>query len=100
MLHWRERDSRGFMFSSVLQSVAVCCSALQCVAVEREIVVDSCVAVRYSALQSVALCYSVLNCVAVCRSVLQCAAACCRGSLILSEQLSKREGVRAGQCVI
>ena len=44
------------------ESVAVCCSVLQCVAV------------CCSVLQCVTVCYSVLQCVAVCCSVLQCVA--------------------------
>jgi len=49
----------------VFQSVAVCCSVLQCTTV------------CYSRLQCVAVCCSVLQCVAVCCSVLQCVAVCC-----------------------
>jgi len=50
--------SHDFLFVSVLQCVAVCCSVLQCVAV----------------------CCSVLQCVAVCCSVLQRVAVCCKTS--------------------
>ena len=47
------------------QSFAVCCSALQCVAVHR------------SALECVAVCYNELQCVVVRCSALQCAAVRC-----------------------
>ena len=50
-------------FYSVLQCVAVCCSALQCVAVRCSAL--QCVAVRCSALQCVAVRCSALQCVAV-----------------------------------
>jgi len=50
---------------SLISSVAVRCSVLQCVA-------GCC-----SVLQCVAVCCSVLQCVAVCCSVLQCVAVCC-----------------------
>ena len=60
---------------SVLQCVAVCCSALQCVAVCCSVL--QCAAVCCSVLQCVAVCCSVLQYVAVCYSVLQCAAVCC-----------------------
>jgi len=56
----------------VLQCVAVCCSALQCVAVRCSVL--QCIAVCCSALQCVAVRCSVLQCVAVCCSVLQCVA--------------------------
>ena len=60
---------------SVLQSVAMCCSVLQCVAVWtciRGTQYLSCVAVCCSVLQCVAACCNVLQCVAVYRSVSQC----------------------------
>ena len=53
----------------MLQDVAVCCAALQCL---------QCVAVYFSVLQCVAVCCSVLQCVAVCCSVL-----CSKESAIL-----------------
>jgi len=58
----------------VVQYVAVCCRALQCVAGEltRDSVLSVC-----SVLQCVAVCCSVLQCVAVSCSVLQCVAMCC-----------------------
>jgi len=68
----------------VLQCVAVCCSVLQCVAsVFRESSsVLQCIAVRCSALQCVAVCCSVLQCVArvfrESNSVLQCVAVRCK----------------------
>jgi len=52
---------------SVLQCVAVCCSALQCVAV----------------------CFSVLQCVAVCCSVLQCVAVCCSVHVDIAAQSTR-----------
>ena len=52
--------SRFISAGTVLQCVAVCCSALQCVAV------------RCSVSQRVAVCCSALQCVAVCCSELQC----------------------------
>jgi len=52
----------------VLQSVAVWCSVLPCVAVCGSIL--ECVAVRCSVLPCVAACCSMLQCVAVCCSVL------------------------------
>jgi len=55
---------------SVLQCVAVCCSALQCAAVRCSVL--QCVAVCCSALQCAAARCSVLQCVAVCCSALQC----------------------------
>ena len=54
---------------------AVCCSVLQWDAVCCSVL--QCVAVGCSVLQWVAVCCSVLQCVAVCCSVLQCVAACC-----------------------
>jgi len=51
--------------SHVLQSVAVCCSLLQCVA--------EC----FSVLQSVSVCCRVFQCVAECFSVLQSVSVCC-----------------------
>jgi len=56
---------------SVLQCVAVCCSVLQCVAVCCSVL--QCVAMCCVVLQYVAICCTVLHCVAVCCSVLQCA---------------------------
>jgi len=60
---------------SVLQCVAVCCSASQCIAVCCSVL--QCVAVCCSVLQCVAVCCSVLWYVAVCNSVLRCVAVCC-----------------------
>jgi len=65
------------------QCVAVCCGALQCVAVcwlPGKYETAQCVAVCCSVLQCVAVCWlpcnkkqlSVLQCAAVCHSVLQC----------------------------
>ena len=73
----------------VVQSVAVCCSLLWCVAVCCNVAVAavdpviretlvSCVALCRSVLQCVAVCCSVLQCVPVCCSVLQCVVVCCR----------------------
>ena len=75
----------------MLQSVEVCCSALQCVAVFRaermclrskepcilgvRLIVN--MVVCYSALQRVVVCCSVLQCVAVCCIVLHCVSVCC-----------------------
>jgi len=66
-----------------MQSVAVCCSVLQCVTVRCSVAWDNmyshlnvlqCVAVCCSVLQYIAVRYSVLQCVAVCCSALQCVA--------------------------
>jgi len=57
---------------SVLQCVAVRCSALQCSAVV--MFLRSVLAVCRSVLQCVAVCFSELQCVAVCCSVSQCVA--------------------------
>ena len=75
----------------VLQRVAVCCSALQCVAgrcilhiyihlsIFHEVLIYICIScvVRLFVLQCVAVCCSVLQCAAVCCSVLQRVAVCC-----------------------
>jgi len=71
----------------VLQRVAACCGALQCVAVRCDVTlrvilhivvwVLQCVAVRCSALQCVAVPCSALQCVAVRCGVWQCVAVCC-----------------------
>jgi len=66
----------------VLQSVAVGCSVLHCVAVciwLRRMQQDDVAKVCCSVLRCVAVCCSVLQCVAVCCSMLQCAAVCCDG---------------------
>jgi len=57
----------------VLQTVAVCCSVLQCVALEETFAMGHAyvTGVCCNVLQSVAVCCSVLQCVAVCCSVLQ-----------------------------
>ena len=57
-------------FVSLMQCVAVCCSALQCVAVRCSVV--WCVVVCRIALQCVVMCCVAVQCVAVCCSVLQC----------------------------
>ena len=74
---------------SVLQCVAVCCSAfyasawihqirIQCWPIEGYIMTGPRhVSVCCSVLQCVAVCCSVLQCGAVCCSVLQCVAVCC-----------------------
>jgi len=68
---------------SVLQCITVCCSVLQCVAATATVhsprVSQCCrsVAECCSVFQCFAVCYSVLQCVAVCRSVMQCVAVCC-----------------------
>jgi len=69
----------------VLQYAAVCCSALQCVAVcctvakkGRRLYGAHCVVFCCSVLQCVAVCCSVLQCAAVYCKVLQCVAVCCR----------------------
>ena len=83
----------------MLQRVAACCSALQCVAVRYSVLqcarggmtfekfhqpplrlpprVLQCIAVCCSVLQCVSVSLSVLQCVVVCCSVLQCVAVCC-----------------------
>jgi len=76
----------------VLQSVAVCCSLLLCVAVcccvLQSVAVCCnlllCVAVCCCVLQSVAVCCSLLLCVAVCCCVLQSVAVCCSLSLCVA----------------
>jgi len=70
----------------VLQRVVVCCSVLQCVAVElrRCLVCRSYSARKYQfLLQCVAVCCCVLQRVQVCCSVLQCLTVCCSGSALL-----------------
>ena len=62
-------------FVSLMQCVAVCCSALQCVAVRCSVV--WCVVVCRIALQCVVMCCVAVQCVAVCCGVLQCVAVCC-----------------------
>ena len=70
---------------SVLQCVAVCCSALSCVAVRYRVlqcvvVCCRCVPLCCSMLQHVAcvaVCCSVMQCVIVCCGVMQCVAVCC-----------------------
>ena len=57
---------------SVLQCVAVCCSALQCVTLC--CIVLQCIVVYCSVMQFVAACCSVLQCVAVRYSALHCVA--------------------------
>jgi len=97
-----------WLFYSVLQSGAVCCSVLQCVAVCCSVL--QCVAVCCSVLQCVAVCCSdigsvlhlgciisqciavrcrILQCVAVCRSVLQCVVVCIfsRHQTFVTEQI-------------
>ena len=61
----------------MLQCVAVCCSVLQCVAVEAgsEGGRDT----RGVCVRLVSICCKVLQSVAVCCSVLQCVAVCCSG---------------------
>jgi len=56
------------------QSVAECCSVLQCVAA---CTVDMCKERPWGVLQCVAVCCSVLQCVAECCRVLQSVAECC-----------------------
>ena len=77
----RRRDVTPCVFAacrSVLQSVEVRCSALQCVAVCWSVLQrGTSHIVCCSVLHSVAVCCSVLQCVAVCCSVLQCVAECC-----------------------
>jgi len=62
-------------YTCALMYVAVCCSALQCVAVRCS--VSQCVAVCRSALHCVAVRCNVSQCVTVCRSALQCVAVRC-----------------------
>jgi len=85
--HWYKRDSTDTREKAHVEtaltpcawleplaqtnSVAVCCSVLQCVAVCCSVL--QCVAVCCSVLQCVAM----LQCVALCCSVLQCVAVCC-----------------------
>jgi len=68
---------RFSIFPSVLQSIAVCCSVLHCLAMSCR----ACRLLRISTLpsvvQSIAVCCSILQCVAVCCSILQCVAVCC-----------------------
>ena len=59
---------------TVLQRVAVCCSALQCVAVRCRVL--QCVTVCCRVLQCVAVCCSVLQCIAVHYDVSPCVAVC------------------------
>jgi len=66
-----------------LQCVAVCCSVLQCVAVQwmpmstRFMCMCVCALGVSACAQSVALCCSMLQSVAVCCSLLQSVAVCC-----------------------
>ena len=57
----------------MLQSVAVCCSVLQCVADMRTLIQIQ-LTVGFEGGKCIAVCCSVLQCVAVCCSVLQCVA--------------------------
>jgi len=70
--------------SHVLQSVAVCCSLLQCVA--------EC----FSVLQSVSVCCRVFQCVAECFSVLQSVSVCCRAFQCVAECFSVLQCGRMG----
>ena len=58
----------------MLQSVAMVCSVLLCVALSGSLILRE---MACSVLQRVAVCCSLLQCVAVCCSVLQCAVVCC-----------------------
>jgi len=74
---------------SVFQCVAVCCSALQCAAV------------RCSVLQCVAVCFRALQCVSVRCSVFQCVALCCRVLLCFARDpwyWELREGFTVAVC--
>jgi len=73
-VHWFTRKSWLSLFFS-LESVAVCCSVLQCAAVCCSVL--QCAAVCCSVLQCVVVCCNVLQCAAMCCSVLQRAAVCC-----------------------
>ena len=53
----------------------------------RHACVLQCVAVCHSALQCVTVCCSVSQCVAECRSVLQCVAMCCRVSQCVADDI-------------
>ena len=59
----------------MLQRVAVCCSALQCVAVFRSVLMVGWLVLAGEG--NVAVCCGVLQCVAVCCRVLQCVAEWC-----------------------
>jgi len=63
-------------FARQLYVLRLCCSVLQCAAVCCGVL--QCVAVRCSVLQCVAVCCRSLQCVAVCCRSLQCIAVCCR----------------------
>ena len=67
------------MCCSVVQCVAVCCSALQYDVVQHRVhSAAALVSIRqqFSMLQCVAVCCSALQCGTVCCSVLQCVAVC------------------------
>ena len=74
----------------MLQFVAVCCSALQCVAVRCSALQS--IAVYCSALQCDAVCYSALQSVAVRCSALQCDAVCCSVLQLNLQRLEVGEG--------
>jgi len=86
----------------VLQSVAVCCSVLQCVGLNTRdddlqlrlshdaVCVLLLVAVCCSVLQYAAVCCRVLQHVAACCSVLQCAALCCSALISMREKMTFR----------